>query len=195
MKPFVILDNGHGASTPGKSSPDGLYHEWESTRRIAAAIADGLQARGIDHHLLVPEATDVPLRTRTAAVNALTATHPDAILISIHSNAAGDGSRWSDARGWCAFVAPKASQNSCRLARLLTTEAHRHGLEGNRLTPAEGFWRASLAMVRDTHCPAVLTENLFHDNRSDVKILLSDSGIATIARLHIDAIAKYYSLP
>ena len=52
----------------------------------------------------------------------------------------------------------------------------------------------NFAIVRDTNCPAVLTENLFQDNQSEVKYLLSEAGKQSIVNLHADAIVKYLSL-
>ena len=39
--------------------------------------------------------------------------------------------------------------------------------------------------------PAVLTENLFQDNRDDVTFLLSDEGKEVITSLHVKAIISY----
>ena len=47
------------------------------------------------------------------------------------------------------------------------------------------------AICRETLCPAVLTENLFQDNRQDVDYLLSPAGKAAIVQLHFDGITKY----
>mgnify|MGYP003524248588 FL=1 len=46
-------------------------------------------------------------------------------------------------------------------------------------------------MCRDTICPAVLTENLFQDNKEDVKFLLSNEGKEIIANIHVNAILEY----
>lgn len=48
-----------------------------------------------------------------------------------------------------------------------------------------------MAMCRDTKCPAVLTENLFQDNRADVDYLLSAEGKQALADLHVKGIADY----
>jgi N-acetylmuramoyl-L-alanine amidase len=46
-------------------------------------------------------------------------------------------------------------------------------------------------MCRDTKCPAVLTENLFQDNKKDVEFLLSEKGKETIVNLHVEGIINY----
>ena len=186
---IVLIDNGHGVETRGKCSPDGLHREWEWCRRMARRIAELLEARGVEALLLVPEAADVPLRERVRRANAI-ARQQAAILVSIHNNAAGDGSSWHMASGWSAFVAPNASAASRHLAASLTSEAQRLGLGGNRCTPPEGYWTADLAICRDTVCPAVLTENLFQDNRDDVCRLASAEDFETIAALHADVICR-----
>ena len=46
-------------------------------------------------------------------------------------------------------------------------------------------------ILKHTVCPAVLTENLFQDNREDVDFLLSDEGRQKIVTLHVQGICKY----
>lgn len=192
MKTFVIIDNGHGIDTRGKSSPDGRYREWQRTRAMARALAAELGRRGITSTLLVPEDGDTALPERCRRANELYREHREAILVSLHSNASGSGAQWGTASGWSAWVAPKASVAARRLAALLTGEAAKKGMLGNRATPPCGYWTAKLAICRDTRCPAVVTENMFHDNRADVDLLLSEAGLQTIVRLHADAICAYY---
>lgn len=186
----VIIDNGHGFDTRGKCSPDGSHREWEWTRKAARNLLKRLSDIGISSTLLVPEDEDIDLRTRCRRVNAIAASG-EAILISIHNNAAGDGTAWHSARGWCVFVAPNASTNSRRLAGILNSEASERGLTGNRSIPPCGYLTASFAICRDTNCPAVLTENLFQDNREDVAFLASDEGIDELVDIHFRAIIRY----
>ena len=91
----VIIDNGHGADTPGKCSPDGTFREATYTRRLAAAIVRQLAGYGIESHMLVPESGDVPLRERVRRANALCRREP-CVLLSLHVNAAGN-SGWHSA--------------------------------------------------------------------------------------------------
>lgn len=190
--PLVIVDNGHGKDTPGKRSPDGSVLEWRWTRDAARAIVSRLKCAGTDAVLLVPEDDDIPLCERCRRTRILGAGRR-AIVVSIHINAAGDGSDWHQASGFSAFVAPRASAESFRLAGIFTSEAAFRGLAGNRSLPQEGFWRGNFAIVRDTPMPAVLTENLFMDNRTDAALLASTEGFEAIVGLHVDAVLKYFN--
>lgn len=193
---IVLIDNGHGRETPGKRSPDGRLREYAWAREIARRIAIALQREGIDARLLVPETTDIPLSVRTRRVNEVCKAEGarNVCLVSIHNNAAGADGRWHDARGFAVYVSNNAGQGSRRLAAEFYAGAKARGLTGNRATPPQGFWQASLAMCRDTKCAAVLTENLFQDNREDVAYLLSSEGKTAIADLHVNAISNYIAI-
>lgn len=194
MKAFVIIDNGHGCDTAGKCSPDGRYREWSRTRELARAIKYELEQVRIEAHLLVPEDEDIVLATRCRRANALCTAGRDAVLVSLHSNAAGAGDKWHTASGWCVFVARNASARSRHLAALLYGQAMARGLRGNRATPKDLYLTANLAICRDTVYPAVLTENMFHDNRQDVDFLLSEQGFRALVDLHVAAIREYYGI-
>ena len=191
---FVIIDNGHGDSTPGKRSPDGRLREWQWTRRMARALSGALAGCGVHAELLVPGDGDVPVAQRCRMVNGLCDRYPGAVLVSLHTNAAGDGSRWQNASGWSVFVAERASEQSDRLAALMSDEARARQILGNRATPACGFWTARWPILSRTLCPAVLTENMFHDNTGDVDFLLSDEGFSTILDVHLSALSRYFGL-
>lgn len=193
-KELVIVDNGHGRETARKRSPDGRLREWEWTRHMAREIRQRLLLRDVACALLVPEDYDMPLRERCRIANAM-ATSRRAVLLSVHVNAAGNGEKWKDARGFSAYVAPNASVSSERLARLLCAESIRAGFGGNRALPSEGFWRGNFAICRDTCCPAVLSECLFMDNHADLSLLLSEPGFDAIAGFHVEALLKYFNMP
>lgn len=168
----VLIDNGHGVNTPGKCSPDRRLLEYAYTREIADMVVTGLRKQGIDAERIVREETDIPLNERCRRANDIyRATGGKTILISIHCNAAGNGSAWMDARGWSVFVSPNASTNSKRLATCLGRAAEGKGATIRKQVPGLMYWTKSLAMCRDTNCPAVLTENFFQDNRADVEFL------------------------
>lgn len=189
----ILIDNGHGSNTAGKCSPDKRLIEYAWAREIAKRLETALKAKGYDSRRIVPEETDIALSTRCRRVNAVCKEKgsKNCLLISIHINAAKGDGKWHDARGWSGWVAPNASSNSKRLAQAFYEEAARHNLKGNRFVPPCKYWTGNLAIVRDTNCPAVLTENLFQDNKEEVEWLLSENGKQTIVQLHVDGIMKY----
>lgn len=190
---IVLIDNGHGKETPGKRSPDGRLREYAWTREVAQRIVGELRRRGVIAHLITPEQEDIPLRERVKRVNDTCRLYGDqkVLLVSIHNNAAGADGKWHEARGFAVYVSNNAGQGSRRLASEFYAGAKARGLMGNRATPPQGFWQASLAVCRDTLCAAVLTENFFQDNREDVAYLLSSEGKTAITDLHVNAILNY----
>ena len=188
----IILDNGHGSNTPGKCSPDKSLLEYKWAREIVDMLIKELKALGFNAVKLVPEDIDISLKERVRRANQIYKdTNKQAILISVHCNAAGADGKWHTANGWSVFVSQNASKNSKRLAKDLYEQAEKRGLKGNRSVPKEKYWVQSLAMCRDTNCPAVLTENMFQDNKADVQLLLSDEGKKKIVENHIQGILDY----
>lgn len=191
----ILIDNGHGVDTKGKCSPDGRIREYAWARDVAKRLQAKLRQNGLDARLIVTEQNDISLRERCRRVNDICKTvgSKNCLLVSIHINAAGGDGKWHTASGFSGWVAPNASDNSKRFARLLHIEAVKHGLGGNRSVPPERYWVGNWAICRDTNCPAVLTENLFQDNLKEVDYLLSETGKNTIVEMHYQAIKNYIS--
>lgn len=193
---IILLDNGHGVNTLGKFSPDGLFREYRYARQVTALIQQQLKAQGYDARILVPEQGDVALTERAARVNAVCDQYgrKNVLLVSVHNDAAGADGKWHDARGLSVRVSPQASAESLRLARCIYDAGARIGgktVTGNRCVPPGRYWPQSLYILNATKCPAVLTENLFQDNREDVAWLMSPEGLATVARYHVEGIKAY----
>lgn len=191
----VLIDNGHGDPpiSGGKHSPDNRLKEYYYCREIAQRVSRELSLRGIDSLLLVPEKTDTPLKERVRKVNAWANKlgRQNVVLVSIHNNAAASDGKWHTASGFSVFVSKNASSKSKKLAQIFTSNATEIGLMGNRYVPSEKYWVQSHAMTRDTLCPAVLTENLFQDNKEEVDYLLSEEGKKAIVTLHVNSILQY----
>ena len=122
---LILIDNGHGLDTPGKRSPDGKFLEAIYNCEIARRVVADLINQGYNAELLVPEYNDISLEERVRRVNQISLTyepssqshrhgrprpaispsrHPNVILISIHFNAAGNGSQWLNAAGWSCYT-------------------------------------------------------------------------------------------
>lgn len=133
------------------------------------------------------------------------------LYVSIHVNGAGDDGKWHGAGGWCAFTTPGKTKadslaeclydgaiNNLKPYVDIIDEGKRRGDYTEKQYPfrmdktdGDSDLEANLAVLRKTACPAVLTENLFQDNKCDVDFLLSDAGRHAIERLHIEGIIKY----
>lgn len=194
----ILIDNGHGANTPGKCSPDGRLHEYAWSREYAKRLVAALKKKGYDAELITPEASDVKLQTRVSRVNNICKAvgARNCLLVSIHNNASGCDGKWHDACGWSVFVSKNASENSKKLARMLTAEAMKRELMGNRSVPIQKYWTWSwtdkdIYILEKSACPAVLTENMFQDHKGDVDYLLSEEGMTELVDLHVDGITKY----
>lgn len=188
----ILIDNGHGSNTSGKRSPDGKLREYAWAREIAQRLEIALKAKGLDAERIVTEETDISINERVRRANAICnkVGTANVLLISVHINAASN-SGWKNARGWSVWVAPNASSNSKRLAKCLYEEADKAGYKGNRCVPATKYWVGNYGIVRDTKCPAVLTENLFQDNKEDVAILMSEVGKQAMVDIHVKGIMSY----
>lgn len=189
----IILDPGHGESTPGKRSPDEKLREYKYCREIVAEIKNQLETKGFKVETTVNTDEDIPLMKRCKIVNQFCIEYgrQNTFLVSIHCNAAGDGTNWLNARGWSVFIANNESKDSKKLAELLIKSAEDQNLKVRKYSPIQPYWKQNLAICRETKCPAVLTENLFMDNKEDVEFLLSDKGKKTIVDLHINGILDY----
>ena len=190
----ILIDNGHGHNTPGKRSPDGKFREYAYNRGIAKRIVADLIDRGYDAELIVPEDNDISLEERVRRVNTLCSAHgkSNVILVSVHVNAAGNGSKWTNATGWSVYTC-KGQTASDKLAECLC-EAAIENFPGKRIrtdySDNDPDWEANFYILRHTMCPAVLTENFFMDGL-DLEFLQSRVGKQAIVDTHVEGIIEW----
>ena len=193
----ILIDAGHGINTPGKKSPDGRLKEYEWARDIAQRLEANLKSNGYDVQRVVPEVEDISISTRCNRVNAICKQvgPKNVILVSIHNNASGNGS-WGTAKGFSVFVSKNASSNSKKLAEIFTDESISRKMTGNRSIPSCKYWtwswtKSDIGILKNTSCPAELTENGFMDCKEECDYLLSEKGKQDFVDLHVAAIEKY----
>ena len=191
----ILIDNGHGIQTIGKCSPDGKLLEYSYTRKIAKRIVTDLNDRGYDSELLTPEPDDISLADRVSRINARCKAYgiANVILVSIHVNAAGNGSKWLNATGWSVYTSKGFTQSDI-LAECLC-EAAIKNFPGRRIrtdhSDADRDWEENFTLLQKTLCPAVLTENFFMDNQADLQYLQSRAGKQAIIDTHVEGIIEY----
>ena len=194
----IILGTAHLKSTPGKCSPDKRLREYAYSREIVAAVKAILQDYGYqvfvdisDDDLNVTQSQELCLRCKV--VNDLCKAYGDCIYVSIHVNAAAADGKWHNATGWEIYTTPGKTKSD-DLATCIFNAA-KYNLKDKKmrvdLSDGDPDKEANLYVLKHTLCPAVLTENFFQDNKSDVDYLLSDRGFQEIVRLHVEGILKY----
>ena len=198
---IILLDNGHGKNCAGKCSPkfeDGSqFFEYEFSRDIVRRIANKLDEIGVLYRILVPEVDeDIKLTERARRANEICAEYgkENCIFISVHANAAGNGSEWKNARGWSVWTT-KGDTKSDAIATIFFEEAEKIlpqcGMTLRKDTSdGDPDYEENFTVIYKTVCPAILTENLFMDNKTDVEFLMSDEGRNKIAQIHVNAIKR-----
>ena len=194
----IFIDNGHGLMTAGKRSPDGQFREPFYNREIARRVVSDLRDRGLDAELLVPEDDDISLSERVRRVNTacFLLGKQNIILVSIHVNAAGNGSKWLNATGWSVYTC-KGQTASDKLAECLCQAAIKN-FPGHRIrtdmSDGDMDWEEGFYILRKSLCVAVLTENFFMDSISDLEYLQSRAGKQAVVDTHVEGIVEYLSL-
>ena len=198
MNDFLFLiDNGHGINTPGKRSPDGKLRECIYTRDVARKVVSTLLAKGFKAKLLVRETYDVSLKERVRRVNSFCSSlgKDNVVLVSIHLNAFKDGKEWQSPRGWSCYTT-KGKTKSDSLAIMLYEHAiekfknHRIRVD---ISDGDNDLEENFFILKNTNCPAVLTENFFMDNKQDADFLLSKEGFLSIVEVHVSALIDYFN--
>ena len=195
---LILIDPGHGIDTPGKRSPDGKFLEYLWNRRIADLLLDKFMIMGIDASLVVTETNDISLSTRVQRVNKVCSKvgASNVILLSIHSNAAGDGSKWMSAQGWSCYTS-KGDTKSDVIAECLydafETEFAEKKIRKD-MSDGDRDWEENFYVLQKSKCPAVLLENFFYDNRDECTWLLKDETKERIADAIVKGIVQYILL-
>ena len=194
----IILGTAHQKSIPGKGSPDGKFKEYKYSREVVKAVSDILQSMGYrtiidieDDDLGLSQSKELSLRCKI--VNELVEQYKNCIYVSIHVNAAASDGKWHNGTGWEVYTSVGKTKSD-ELATCLYNAA-RYNTENKKMrtdySDGDPDKEAHLYVLKNTNCPAVLTENFFQDNKKDVDYLTSDEGFHAIVRLHVEGILNY----
>lgn len=218
----VILGTAHGVNVLGKRSPDKRLEEYAYSRKVVQELKRQLEADGYmvlvdiasDY---VPPKQEQELKLRCDIVNALCKKYgrENCIYVSIHVDAAGGDGKWHMAGGWSAYTSVGKTKAD-ELAECLYDAARKHLLiydetmkacqavgikydqkqkpyRTDKISDGDSDLEKNYYVLAHTACPAVLTENLFMDNETDVYFLLDEQGFNAIVNLHREGIETYLS--
>ena len=191
----ILIDPGHGIDTPGKRSPDGLFLEYLWNRQVADLILEGLVSAGVDASLVVTETNDVTLRNRVNRINTICnrVGASNVLLVSVHANAAGNGSAWMNASGWSCYTS-KGKTRSDQVAECLYDAFEAEFPERKirkDMSDGDRDWEENFYVLAKSKCPAILLENFFYDNREECAWMLQEETKRRIASAAVKGIIKY----
>lgn len=190
-KTLVILDAGHGIDTPGKRSPvwsNGTQlFEWKFNRNIVDYIIGYLQVANISYVKLIEESQDISLKERVDRINTIYKENKDkykVYLISIHGNAADNA---PTANGIEVFTSIGETKSDT-IAEVFYSKLKNLGWKMRPNRSNKGGKEENFYILKNSHCPAVLTENGFYTNEEECKKMLEFYWQKEIALAHYKAI-------
>jgi N-acetylmuramoyl-L-alanine amidase len=180
------FDPGHGGTDPGAGSYN--IFEKDVVLRICKYAIDHLSKYypAIDASLTRTNDVFWSLNKRTDTANR---EKVDA-LVSVHINSAGNKS----AKGFETFRYPGTKGETLRLQNCL----HDAIMEVNKVygaTTDRGKKTGNLHMVRESHMPATLTENLFISNVDDNNLLKNEEYVKAVGIAHAEGVAAFFGFP
>ena len=175
------IDAGHGGFIGGEyvTAPAKMHqfedgftvYEGAFNRSVVAKLAYKLGCAGIPFSLVDNSQNDMTLRRRKQIINQRHEKEGfNTVLVSVHGNAGGG-------TGFEVFTT-RGETKSDAVATVFFDEL-KNEFPGVRMRTDTSL------MCRP---PAILTENLFFDNRHDAEIMMSDEGQTKIAMAHFNAI-------
>lgn len=175
-KLVIILDCAHGADVKGKCSPDGTHREYKWSRLICGKLRDKLESLGYRVEYTNKTENEIGLSQRKNIANNIKIDSDQVkFLISLHNNAAGNGSNWTDATGFEIFTS-KGQTLSDKFAQVIMSNLQKDFPESNGfkhrvdLTDGDLDKEENFTVLMGNYY-GILLEWLFQDNKEDVKLL------------------------
>ena len=180
----ITLDAGHGGTDSGANG-NGIQ-EKDITLKIIQAIDTKLKDyKDVETLLTRPKDVFVSLNDRTNMSNKWGAD----VFLSCHINAATD----TNARGWQSHIYNGPVDAKTVAYQNVIHENVIQALFSFNITD-RGKERDNFAVLRQTNCVAILTENLFITNAIDAALLKRDDFINAIASGHVVGLEKFLGL-
>ncbi len=203
--PLLILDGGHGITTPERRTPplpDGrIIQEYEFNKAVAALADMYARQLGFATYLTSPDETDTPLAERVQRANAAYQRHiatlrnqgvntsniDPGVFVSIHYNILGLEYQ-TRAQGVETFYYTTSTRGQ-RLARNIQEALLRGTPQVDR-----GAKPANFYVLRRTQMPAALIEPGFMDYLPEA-ILMGDPAFRDeVARELVEGVLQYYGI-
>ena len=193
---LVVLDPGHGGRDPGTCTADEAVQEKDITLDVALRCEQLLRAQRIP--VMLTRTEDVALEERVnadLAARSQMANDADASLfVSVHVNSLDLRERGAaGVFGLESYYRVKENAYDALDDAWLATRIGEHASRssGNKLI---GVYKRSLAVLRETHMPAVLLEIGYLTNQEDLERLVSEAYRQRIAEGIVQGITEAVTL-
>ena len=170
---IVILDPAHGADVKGKCSPDNRHREYRWSRDRVNAIAPILRNLGYEVYVTTKSENEPGLSKRRDFATNLRKGEKK-LLLSLHNNAADNGSNWTSARGVEVYTTPGVTKSDICAEYLLKQfkeDFPEIKLRYNKDANLERDKEEKFTVLMGSDYMGVLIEWLFQDNKEDVDLL------------------------
>ena len=193
----VILDPAHGSDVPGKRSPDGAHLEYRWSRERINSLRNKLKTKGYDVLVTTESETEPGLSRRRSF--ATSAKGNNKLLLSLHNDAAGNGTSWMSAEGASVFTTKGVTiSDTCAEIILKGFEKNFPDIKIRKFTntPLNRDFEENFTVLSGSGYYGVLVEWLFQDNKKDVEKLLDpkfNERFETSLVESIEEINNYFS--
>lgn len=198
MKKLILLDPGHGGLIGGKyvTAPAKMYkHENGLTifegvwnREIVAKLKYALASAGVDVVDVVNSQEDVPLKQRVETANRYAAAvgAKNALYVSIHANAGGG-------KGFEVYTSKGETMSDPVASKYMEfmAEAFPDRTARKDTTDGDADKEANFYVLKNTICPAILTESFFMDNLEDAREMMTYEGMEKVFQAHLKTIYAF----
>ena len=175
MKKNIILvfDPAHGADVLGKCSPDGTHREYLWSRERVKALKNICTSLGYEVYVTTDSINEPGLSKRKNFATQIRKGQRK-LLLSLHNNAAGNGGKWLNARGYAVYTTKGVTKaDTCADIIFKQFQNDFPELKGRmyKNVDLERDFEENFTVLMGADYMGVLIEWLFQDNLMDVEIL------------------------
>jgi len=187
---IIALDDGHGMETAGKRTPyisdlGRQIRENEFNKEVVRHLDIELMRCGFNTFLTAPKDTDTPLKTRVDLANKAQAS----AFVSIHFNALKSTFELINPEGLEIHIYPSSAEGR-KLAGKILYFLYQGTPQKNR-----GIKESNFYVLRETHMPAILSENGYMDNPKEAMLMIDAAYQKEVAEEHCRGICSYFNVP
>lgn len=175
-KIIIILDPAHGIEVPGKRSPDGKHREYKWSRERLMGIYQKLISIGYLVEFTTASDNEPGLTKRVKAAEKIASRNKSLVpvFISLHNDAAGDGTKWVQARGVSVWTTKGRTRSDIFAAEMIkeldVITKNRTNMRKYSPTELNKDFESNFTVLMGNY-PAMLIECCFQDNKEDIECL------------------------